>query len=257
MRPIPSLSLIAAAVLAGCNGNDLDHPTYSGRSKEFRIPPLKAGDRWVVEESGSGYAGAVSAVEVRNADTLHGAVPAYAAAIQATIAAYATGRGDSVFQFVQTGLFLMRKSDQEVIFDSAEVTSQVRFAGDTGLTQYRLVSVTRSEPQETVPTVLRPGLAWTVATAKSRKSTYWLDGVESGKLDTSWTEIRQYAAGAVADLKVKAGTFYAIEVTWVRDETQEMSRGWFSEAARTYVMETKSQAGRETGRYELTALTLK
>ena len=227
------------------------------RSVEFRLPELKTGDKWVVEESASDYESAISTVEIIAADSLYGYEPSYAATLKATIARYATKRGDSVFNFSQTGLLYMRRSDQESVYDSVEVESDVRFAGDTGTTHYSLRSITTSVPHGAVPVLFRPGMRWTITYLKTRTSAYSLDGVPSGSQDTSWTEVREYSTGNAADVAVKAGVFYAIEINWTRAETGERSAGWFSEIARTFVKEQKTVSGELTGRYELTSLTLK
>lgn len=243
--------------LCGCLGGGNEFPTQVARSVEFRLPDLKTGDRWVVEESGSDYEGAISTVEVVASDSAYGSAPAYAATLKATIARYGTPRGDSVFNFLQTGLLFMRRSDQEAVYDSVHVESQVRFAGDTGITKYSLRSVTTTDPQGDIPVLMKPGMKWTITYKKTRKSVYSLDGVESGRVDTTWNEVREYSTGSVADVSVKAGLFYAIEIDWTRAETGERSAGWFSVDARTFIKEEKFENSRLTGRYELTSLTLK
>jgi hypothetical protein len=134
----------------------------------------------------------------------------------------------------------------------------VKFAGDTGITAYRLQAVTRTDPQGPIPVVLRPGMKWAITYTKSRKSKYTLNGgPEGGSLDTTWTETRDYTTGSADDVTVKAGRFYAIRVDWTRSGTGESSSAWFSEAARTFVKEEKTLFGSPAGRYELTSLTLK
>lgn len=251
-----TFTILAALALVGCLGGEHDVPTVANRSLEFSLPPLKLGDKWVVEESGTEYEEAVTVIEVVDEDTVFNATPAYALAVRATIPRYATARGDSVWNFVQTGLILMRKSDQETLYDSLHVNSEVRFAGDTVKIRYQLLMATRSEPQA-VPTLLRPGMTWSVANSKSRTSVYFLDDAFSGGIDTSWVETRLYAAGLAGDVRVKAGLFYALEIGWTREETGEASTGWFSEDARTYVKEVKTEAGQVTSSYELSSLSLK
>ena len=254
MRARSILSAPAAFALLACLGPDGEQATVKTAWDEFRFPVLKAGESWTVEESAPSFHGATATLRIVK-DTVFDSTDVYVGQMTIVVPEFLTASLDTVRHFTQSGRIFMRKSDQETVYETATVASDVTYRGDTAATGYTLESETITKLTGTAPAILKTGLKWTVAAKKTRSLTWYFDGVVGGKRDTVITETREFRTGKVAQVTVRAGSFAAIEIDWSVPETGLSTVSWFSEAAKATLKQIDTQDG-EKDTTELTSLQL-
>lgn len=257
---------LAGAILIGCLGGEEDMPTssYGAPDTVFVVTPsrdsvragsdanpsqaeaihplyprLKAGEQWVFTQIQEGYDPSTSTLKIAR-DSVFGRDSVYIELLSVEVPAFVNSRGDSIRSYSQSGRLFLRKSDQESVHDSVVTRAQVRFAGDSVETAYRLEDVGTSTLTGALPDSLKPGAAWTITAGRRLKEIVSFDEVPYQSYDTTWTDTVDYAVRAPGEVSVRAGTFSVLELRWSTRGQRSSSTGWFAPRARSMVRQIDS-----------------
>ncbi|MDB5048764.1 MAG: hypothetical protein JWO30_1835 [Fibrobacteres bacterium] len=246
--------LVPFLFLACDDSNSPSGPTLSTVT-QVSLVPLKVGDKWTMGVSDPDVTNGLESLIIVKDDSTYEGEAIYIGDLTVSAPTF-TSDGSKISNLNETGRIFLRKSDQQVVYKNETVTADVIPVGSLVSVNVKILAETKSVFTGTIPTILTPGLAWTVKEVATVHTENYADGELGDETDSVETKTSSYTTKSIYNITVPAGTFAAIEMDHAVAETGESAVEYYSEEAKMTVKQTSKLADKGTAVFELRSLSL-
>lgn len=239
----------------GCDDSSSPMGPTPSSVTQINLVPLRVGDKWTMSVTEADVKGGIETLEITKDDSTYAGEPVYIGEITVTAPTF-TSKGSVFSNYSETGRTFIRKSDQQAVYRSESIDADLVPAGSTVSRTVHIEAETRMDLTGQIPTLLTPGLSWTVLEVKTTKLLIYDDGELLDEKDSTETGTHAYTTKGIYDVTVPAGTFAAIEVDHVVAESGESFVEYFSEEAKMTIKATDTEKNGDKAVFELRAMSL-